>query len=368
MLGELTVTFEVRLQKMHKRGTDVLTAYCRCGRALAWTAIVAALLYCILAQPACLQAGDDNVKKSLTAVDDSFFEISDPRTYRLRLSFRVEAPGKPLKNVIVTGPVPIDWREQRVKLLEEHKPPGTTTRITQFPGQAAMLVVRFAPVPAGGYAEVVRVYELTRYQVRFRGDPQSLRVPQKPSRQLRKFLGPAPGVEVDKSSIRGLAKSLSKPDAGAWQNVRGFYDWIRRHVKYQTMNFRGAEFTVKTKTGDCEDMTALFVALCRAGGIPARTVWIEGHAYPEFYLEDNKGRGFWIPAQVSGPAWFGRMAEYGPILQKTDRLRDPIRRRYVRYVPQTARATGGVPRLRVTRTILPGDSPSSEPRDRPARP
>ena len=89
-------------------------------------------------------------------------------------------------------------------------------------------------------------------------------------------------------------------------------------------------------------------------------MWIEGHAYPEFYLEDGEGKGYWIPAQVAGPPWFGRMAEYRPILQKTDRLRDPIRRRFVRYVPQTARASGGAPRLSISRTMLTDEKPGAE--------
>lgn len=311
-----------------------------------------------------VSGGPSHIAAGENPPDDagSSFELSEPRTYRLKLTFRVESKGAALRNVTVTGPVPIDWREQRVKLVEEHKPAGVTTRVTQFPGEAAMLVIRIPAVPAGGFAAVERIYEVTRYQVRFRGDRKSLRVPEKPSRSLRKFLGSAPGVEVTDGKIRRLAKSLIKPESDAWSNVASIHKWVRGNVKFQTMAFRGAEFALEKKIGDCEDMTALFVALCRSSSIPARTVWIEGHAYPEFYLENGEGKGFWIPAQVAGPDWFGRMAEYRPILQKTDRLRDPIRRRYVRYVPQTARASGGAPRLSISRTILTDDKPKAEPR------
>ena len=70
---------------------------------------------------------------------------------------------------------------------------------------------------------------------------------------------------------------------------------------------------------------------------PARTVWVHSHDYPEFYLVDKQGKGHWIPAQVLGPAWFGEMAEYRPIFQKGDRFYDPLKREYVRYVPQTVK-------------------------------
>jgi hypothetical protein len=87
-------------------------------------------------------------------------------------------------------------------------------------------------------------------------------------------------------------------------------------------------------------MSALFVGLCRLSKIPARTVWVHSHDYPEFYLVDKQGKGHWIPAQVLGPAWFGEMAEYRPIFQKGDRFYDPLKKEYVRYVPQTVRGGG----------------------------
>ena len=59
---------------------------------------------------------------------------------------------------------------------------------------------------------------------------------------------------------------------------------------------------LKDGTGDCEEMTSLFIAICRAADIPARTVWVPGHCYPEFYLEDDKGEGHWFPCQAAGTA------------------------------------------------------------------
>ena len=91
-------------------------------------------------------------------------------------------------------------------------------------------------------------------------------------------------------------------------------------------------------------MSALFVSLCRLSGISARTVWVEGHDYPEFYLVDKQGKGHWIPAQVVGPPWFGEITEYRPIFQKGDRFYDPLQKEYVRYVPHTVRVADGRPR------------------------
>jgi hypothetical protein len=68
---------------------------------------------------------------------------------------------------------------------------------------------------------------------------------------------------------------------------------------------------LRTKVGDCNEHTALYVAMARALGIPARIavglVYIHGafyyHAWPEVYLEEpaagssalGASRGLWLP-------------------------------------------------------------------------
>ena len=54
---------------------------------------------------------------------------------------------------------------------------------------------------------------------------------------------------------------------------------------------------LRTKVGDCNEHTALYVAMARALGIPARIavglVYIHGafyyHAWPEVYLDGGQG-------------------------------------------------------------------------------
>ncbi len=104
------------------------------------------------------------------------------------------------------------------------------------------------------------------------------------------------------------------------------------------MQIRSCLDALKRKQGDCEELTSLFIAICRAQGIPARAVWIPGHAYPEFYLEDEQGSGHWFPCQAAGPYEFGSMNEARPILQKGDRVRLPGTREVVRYLQPTVQA------------------------------
>ena len=153
-----------------------------------------------------------------------------------------------------------------------------------------------------------------------------------------------------------LAESLRKTsdEAVPWETIKSFWSWTRDNVKFENGDFRGALYAIENRCGDCEEMSALFVGLCRLSGISARSVWVEGHDYPEFYLADRHGKGHWIPAQVVGPPWFGEITEYRPIFQKGDRFYDPLQKTYVRYVPHTVKVADGQapPKLIVDHQII----------------
>ena len=124
-----------------------------------------------------------------------------------------------------------------------------------------------------------------------------------------------------------------------WHKVEMIYDWVRSHIKYRfDEELKGALQALKSGEGDCEELTSLFIAICRNHGIPTRSVWIPGHCYPEFYLEDVDGNGFWYPCQVAGSRSFGALVEYRPVLQKGDNFRLPGSSKSQRYVAETFRA------------------------------
>ena len=145
----------------------------------------------------------------------------------------------------------------------------------------------------------------------------------------------------------------------AWEHVEAIYDWVREHVKYdEAASSRGALAALKDGNGECEDMTSLFIAICRAAGIPARTVWVPGHCYPEFYLVDDKGEGHWFPCQAAGPRAFGCIPETKPILQKGDNFRPPNskpkdRQRYLaEFIKCTPLNPGGDPKVTFIREAV----------------
>lgn len=278
--------------------------------------------------------------KNRYAVPDPALELADPRTYRLKVIIKVDAPDGPVKSVVATGPIPMDWPEQRVRLLSQKLSPGARVSEQVLKGQAALIKFQVAAIPQGGSAFVERLYEITRYRTKFILPGEDLKMPKGAPAELKEQLaGMAPGVETKDPKMIELAESLRKSTAGegSWATIKSFWSWTRDNVKFENGDFRGALYALDNRCGDCEEMSALFVGLCRLSNIPARTVWVESHDYPEFYLMDAHGKGHWIPVQVVGPPWFGEITEYRPIFQKGDRFYDPLQKTYVRYVPHTVR-------------------------------
>jgi hypothetical protein len=279
-------------------------------------------------------------RKDRYATPDPALELADPRTYRLKWAIRVTATESPVTNLVATGPIPMNWPEQQVRLLSEKISPHARASEQVLPGQAALLKFQVAKIPPGGAASVERMYEITRYRTKLKLSADDLALPRGTPPEMREQVkGIPPGVDIQNPKMIELAETLrtANLEAGPYETVKSFWSWTRDNVKFQNGDFRGAMHALDQRCGDCEEMSALFVGLCRLSGIPARTVWVESHDYPEFYLVDKQGKGHWIPAQVLGPAWFGEMAEYRPIFQKGDRFYDPLKKEYVRYVPQTVK-------------------------------
>jgi hypothetical protein len=195
-------------------------------------------------------------------------------------------------------------------------------------GTVKQMRVELPRLEAGKTASVLITYEIRRHAMTAPKNTDALHIPQKSNRDLRIYLGPSPYIESTHSKIRSLAKQIIKDKASEsdWRKVESIYDWVRVNIKYSDGALKSSYQALKDKSGRNEELTSLFIALCRANKVPARMVWLPGHCYPEFYLEDADGKGHWFPCQLVGAREFGGMADWRPILQKGDNHRDPDRR------------------------------------------
>src|SRR5207247_8888882 len=117
-------------------------------------------------------------------------------------------------------------------------------------------------------------------------------------------VGPEPFIESDAPEIVEEAKKAVQDTRGARARAERLVRYVNALLdKKPTVSLPSAREVLRTRVGDCNEHTALYVAMARALGIPARVsvglVYLHGafyyHAWPEVYVEEPAGRGLWLP-------------------------------------------------------------------------
>jgi transglutaminase-like putative cysteine protease len=280
-------------------------------------------------------------------------QLGAAKTKKYKCGVQITARGGPCKGIRATIPIPMDWPEQQVQVLSEDLSP--TVRSVNYRtvgGGAKQMIVEVPLLPAGEEAHALVTFEVTRHTLLPPTQTDELVVPKKLPRDVLIFTGPSPYIESRNAKIISISKQIVAEKEGGWAKVEAIYDWVRENVKYENGELKGAIKALNDKTGDCEELSSLIIALCRAQKIPARTVWVPEHCYPEFYLDDAEGHGHWFPCQAAGSRAFGGIPEERPILQKGDNFRDPDRpKEKLRYVSEylTGKGGGGRPKVKFVR-------------------
>lgn len=246
-----------------------------------------------------------------------------------------------MMGILATTPIFMDWPEQTVKILEEESSPQVKKiSYRVLDNGVRQMVVSIPKLEEGEEASASITFEITKRLIEGPEETAGLVIPKKASKELTKYLGPSPYIEIADAKIKQASASISTDQAEAWEQVESIFDWVRENVRYQfATEIKPAPVALRDKVGDCEELTSLFIAFCRLHKIPARAVWVPGHCYPEFYLQDAAGNGHWYPCQAAGAAHdFGRMPEIRPILQKGDNFKVPEEAKPQRYVKQFLKA------------------------------
>ena len=261
--------------------------------------------------------------------------FGEEQIQRWKVGITINPVGAPCARIYGTTPVPTDWPEQRVRIVQEEISPGVRdVKYRVLENGVKQMLVNIPALNPGETAKAIVTFEVAKKAILPPEDPSQFELPKNLPRELRSFLGKSPMIETDNLKIGKLAREIVQDKATAWEKVEAIYDWVREHVEYRNGALKGAAAALRDGNGDCEELTSLFIAMCRVNRIPARTVWIPQHCYPEFYLQDKQGKGHWIPCQAAGTRDFGGMPDFRPILQKGDNFRVPEKKGPQRYVAE----------------------------------
>ncbi|GIW95579.1 MAG: transglutaminase [Pirellulaceae bacterium] len=283
-------------------------------------------------------------------------KLGDAVVQRWKLGVEITAQA-PCVGIFATAPVPVDWPEQKVQIVEEEiSPEVAQVGYRTLDDGVTQMLVHIPQLAPGRTAKALVTVQITRHVLLPPDNPQELVLPRRVPSSVRKWLGASPYIETRSAEIRRKAQEIVQGKESAWEQVEAIYDWVRENVKYQNGPLKGALAALRDGTGDCEELTSLFIAMCRVNRIPARTVWVPNHCYPEFYLEDKDGNGYWIPCQAAGTRSFGGIPEQRPILQKGDNFTVPEIKQPQRYVAeflQVKSISGAQPEVKFIRELLP---------------
>jgi transglutaminase-like putative cysteine protease len=120
----------------------------------------------------------------------------------------------------------------------------------------------------------------------------------------QRYLSPEPLIESDDPGIGAEAAIAVRGVTGHRARAERLTRYVNGLLeKKPTVSIPSAREVLRTKVGDCNEHTALYVAMARALGIPARIavglVFVRGafyyHAWPEVYIDEGSGRGLWLP-------------------------------------------------------------------------
>ncbi len=199
-------------------------------------------------------------------------------------------------------PVPTDWAEQSIVLFKNigHQPfqlkdERTPNRIIRS------FDTRSLPGP-GERTVLENDFQLVSREIRT--DKKTLATMYYPrydtrTRDYRLYTRSEKLLEADDPAIVEIASRLKFEANGPYHFAKAAYDFTIEHIAYATPSPAwGACAVLKEGKGDCGQYAALFVAICRAGGVPARPVagcWATGvnqwHCWAEFLLPSVG----WIP-------------------------------------------------------------------------
>jgi len=299
--------------------------------------------------------------------DDSVIRYGATQVSRFQVGVVARAKRGAAYGIFAIVAVPLTCDEQAVELEEE----DISSQVSGFTYRsigtgARQMLVKIPFLAQGEEAHALLTFEIRNRIILEPKQTAGLMIPVKPDRQLKRYLGKSPFIQTKHGKFKKICQKIEKQleaeaknvaDITDWQRVEAIYDYVQQSIEYLEGADKSALQTLKDGKGDCQDISALFVALCRTYKVPARMVWVHEHSYPEFCLVDQAGKQYWFPCESAGDRAFGEMPIARTILQKGDSFKMPERPREVLryasdYATAEARPGAAKPSIKFVRQAL----------------
>ncbi len=127
----------------------------------------------------------------------------------------------------------------------------------------------------------------------------------KPQPPEKIYLQPAKYIESDSPEIVRLARHIERSYSTSESKLRAAFLTPQQMIQYRRQSTRGALYAVSARQGDCTEYAALFVAIARAMGYPARMtsefLFTENREFsqPNHHAAEVYLNGQWIPVDAN---------------------------------------------------------------------
>ncbi|HUU57573.1 MAG TPA: transglutaminase-like domain-containing protein, partial [bacterium] len=206
--------------------------------------------------------------------------------------------------VRVWAALPVEHRGQAVEIGEIYPEPAA---IVEDPFSETKIVFwRQTDVEDGEDFYFYYDFKYAGEEVNANVDPSKIEPYDEASPEYQRYTVSEPWLEVT-DGIRARAREIVGDETNPYVKARMIFDWVVYNIRYEFPDpeSRGAAKAFARRSGDCSDFSAVFCAMCRAEGIPARTVtacWPfgGGHVWAEVLIPPYG----WLPADTSMAAMF----------------------------------------------------------------
>lgn len=228
-------------------------------------------------------------------------EFKNPAKYEVEYVATVYDKGFNLDKLDFYQPRPIEWDGQKSINVEQVSPDPTAQGVDPVYGNGIYYWEMTDSLKPGDSQQFVIRFTYTASEISTQVDPAKVSPYNQDDPLYKLYTRPERYIESDDPQIVDLANHIAAGETNPYILARKFYDYVIANAHYHVLGkgLLGAKALLTSGEGECGDYSALFIALARARGIPARPVvgyWAvsgidQTHVWAEFYLE---GLG-WIP-------------------------------------------------------------------------
>jgi len=250
----------------------------------------------------------DDVVYRMKRNDDEKYAVTDWRETIIEFTHRVQnlGPGR-LEDVKVYIATPPDRLENQELLEIDFTPQPDSFTIDRWGQRVA--ICSFPEVNPGeqisaGYRAKARIGNLRYYLFPDKvGTLQDI-----PEEIVNKYLVNGSKYRIDNPSIKGVARKIIGSEKNPYWIARRIHKYVIENVRYEAAGgWDAAPVILKRGTGSCSESVFLFIALCRAAGLPARfeagslirgdltSIDYDNHRWAEVYLPKYG----WVPFDPS---------------------------------------------------------------------